>query len=284
MSGSPPPSRAATSTWRIELGEELAPRLVLGALLVLDRRPLGMAGHQTPRPPGGSGAWSRVVAGQLGVERGDDDGALAARAPGRPSMRGEHLDVGAGALDDRGADEHGVERRGRRAPATSRSASKRVDLAAVARCGARRRRWRRSSAGRAGRRGPRWRAGSSRRTCRTPACPSASALGDGVEQARTTRAASTSSSTRRRAAPARRRRRAASGVRTSTASAPSVAQDALRARANAPCSASTPTVGASPGGLAARRGRAPALPAPLGELRLELVRSRGRASARRGRG
>ena len=49
--------------------------------------------------------------------------ALAARAPGAPSTVGEHLDAGAGPLDDRGPDEHARERLRRRGRSTSRSAS-----------------------------------------------------------------------------------------------------------------------------------------------------------------
>ena len=45
-SGSPPPSRAATSTWRISLANSLPRALSCRALLVLDRRPLGVTGHR----------------------------------------------------------------------------------------------------------------------------------------------------------------------------------------------------------------------------------------------
>ena len=126
-----------------------------------------------------------TVAGQLGMERRrPSTGALAGTSTGhRPVERRPAPRPGAGALDHRGPDEHRVERRPSR-PATSRSPSKRVDLAAVAVAA-----HGQVDGPEAALVGPavehrRWPAGSCRRTCRTPGRPSARRVGQRVEQAR----------------------------------------------------------------------------------------------------
>ena len=65
------------------------------------------------------------VVAQLGMERGHEHRALAAQ-DGVAVDLGEHLDVGAGALDERRTDEdgRGTARRRRRCRSTARSASK----------------------------------------------------------------------------------------------------------------------------------------------------------------
>ena len=94
-----------------ELGEELAARLVLGALLVLDRGPLN--GRTSVAPHSTS---CRGTAGGAGGRRASSGWNAATstgpwrQSTGWPSTRGEHLDVGADPLDDGRPDEHGVER------------------------------------------------------------------------------------------------------------------------------------------------------------------------------
>ena len=61
-----------------DLGEDLGPHLVLGALLVLDGGPLGMAGHGTSSGPAQEVLVQAQVARQLGMEGGHEDVALAA--------------------------------------------------------------------------------------------------------------------------------------------------------------------------------------------------------------
>ena len=189
MSRSPPPSRAATSTWRISLAKSLPRALSAAPFLCLIVAHLEWPDIDCCDLLRGTAAWSRASSVQLGMERRDDDTCPGGRSTGTAVVLGEHLDAGADALDERRPDEHGVERAVVEAGDVE-VGLERVDLAAVARCAARRCRWRRSSAGRAGRRARRRRAGSSRRTCRTPACrrPRRSASGsnrpDDVEQHR----------------------------------------------------------------------------------------------------
>ena len=171
-SGSPPPVPAATSSWRASLLNSLPARLVDGALLVLDRGPLGVPGHRQ-RSCSSTCARARrtavqaAVGRQLGVERRRHDAALAdqhghavdaRRAPRRPaptdSTRGARMNT---------------PWNGRRRARRRRGRSRSCRAGGRSRCGARSGRGRRSCAGRAGRRGPRWPAGSSRRRCRTPA-------------------------------------------------------------------------------------------------------------------
>ena len=136
VSGSPPPSRAATSTWRMSLAKSL-PRALSGrALLVLDRGPLGMTGHQATSSR--NSWWSRRSPVSSGWNAATSTGPC--RHEHRAAVdRGQHLDAVAGPLDDRRPDEHGVERpavearRRRGRPRTSRPGGRR-------RCGARRRR------------------------------------------------------------------------------------------------------------------------------------------------
>ena len=121
VSGSPPPCAGRHLDLADQLGEELARALVGGALLVLDRGPLGMAGHQAP-PPSRKQLVEPEVVGELRVEGGDDDGTLPARAPDGPRPRPAPRPV-ADPLDDGRPDEHGVERVAVERRRRSRSAS-----------------------------------------------------------------------------------------------------------------------------------------------------------------
>src|SRR3954447_3314558 len=106
---SPPPSRAATSTWRISLANSLPRALSCAPFLCL------MVAH-LEWPDIRSHAFQEKlmqsqVAGDLGVEGGDEHPTLAAQH--RPVVgpdRGQHLDRRANPLHRRGSDEHGVDR------------------------------------------------------------------------------------------------------------------------------------------------------------------------------
>src|SRR4051794_4562840 len=103
--GSPPPSRAATSTWRISLAKSLPRALSCAPFLCL------MVAHlEWPDMSDASQEelMKSEVARDLGMERGDEDGTLPAQ-DGPVVDGGEHLDALAGPLDDRGPDEHGVD-------------------------------------------------------------------------------------------------------------------------------------------------------------------------------
>ena len=110
--------------------------------------------------------------------------------------------------------------------------------------------------------------------------PSASALGQRSTQARRSRAASTSWSTRRPGRTSASTPREMLRDRGPRADVGAERQPApQRARANAPCSASTPTFTWWP-----PRRRRTSLPAPLGELDVERVDLLAAASPRRARG
>ena len=217
------------------------------------------------------------VVGELRVERGDGDRALAAQH--RVAVDGgEHLDVGARPARRTGARMNTAWNGPSGSPSTSRSASNESTWRPKAL-----RRTRDVDGAEAALVGPAVEhlgaeqdhpgAGAERGHARRPGARRAGRTG------RTTRAASTSWSTRRRAGPARRPRRAASGVRTSDGAQRRGRASASAWRAKAPCRARTPTftwgpphvahVGTTSRGRRAwSRGR----------------RSRGRASPRRGRG
>ena len=152
MSGSPPPSRAATSTWRISLAKSLARLASVAPFLCLIVAHLEWPDMRSPRRVVVGRRMRRrldvrrcraaeeqlvepAVAGELGMERRRPAPGPGGTAPGgrrpRPAPRRPSPDL----LDERGPDEHGVERRrrGRRRrgrPRTSRPGGRR-------RCGAR---------------------------------------------------------------------------------------------------------------------------------------------------
>src|SRR5262245_2029688 len=101
-SGSPPPSRAATSTWRISLAKSLPRALSLApvwCLIVAHLQWPDMA-LQTSEEQ----LMDARVARQLRVERGDQHRTLTAQH-GVVADRGEDLDAVAHLLDVRRADE-----------------------------------------------------------------------------------------------------------------------------------------------------------------------------------
>ena len=304
VSGSPPPSRAATSTWRISLANSLPARLVGGALLVLDRGPLGMTGHRRlllgdlARPQATALEEQLVqpgVVGQLRVERVPRAPAPGGSSTGSAVDLGQDLDAVADPLDDGRPDEHGVERRAVE-PGDVEVGLERVDLAPegvaphVDVDGAEAR------AGRGDRRGPRRPAGSCPAQVPNAGSPLGQPLGQRLEQAVWPPAASTWWSTRRPAAPGRRPRRGRPGCGPRRRRRPSRVERPARAR-HAPCSARTPTVGPrwpdagfdlagpAPGGSLDREvATTTALTSPGRRAWCRACRSRGRAWPRPARG
>ena len=192
-SGSPPPSRAATSTWRISLANSLPRGLVLRALLVLDRRPLGMTGHgvQTSFQEETVDA---IVVGELGMERRRERRGRA--APARACRRrAASTSTPRPARSTTGA-RMNTAWNGAPSSPPPRGRSRSCRPAGRTRCGGRRCRARRSCADRHGRRARSWPAGSCPRTCRARAGRRAAARRSG-RAGPTSRAASTWSSTRR---------------------------------------------------------------------------------------
>src|SRR5438477_4558358 len=107
FAGSPPPSFAATMIARASLEKSL-PRFASAApflCLIEDHLLCPDKAHLL----GEQFVQTRVV-GQLGMERGDEEPALA-REHRMAVDLGEHLDVGADVLDPRRADEDGAQRR-----------------------------------------------------------------------------------------------------------------------------------------------------------------------------
>ena len=240
-----------------ELREELAALGVGGALLVLDRGPLGVTGHAASLDSCRAGRAHALeealvharLAGQLGMEGRCDRAALLDGDRLAVEVR-EDLRAGADLLDARRADEDAVERRRDRLRARGRPRTSAAG--GRSRCAARRcrsapsRSWPGSPSLRLAREQDHARAGAEQRPL--------VAAQRGVEARRDEQLAD-----RRRLAAgqheARRSARAPSGVRTSTASAPRARSSATCSR-NAPCSASTPTTLTSRAWPAARRPRA----------------------------
>src|SRR3954447_19037226 len=106
-STSPPPSRAATSTCRISLANCLPRALSFAPFwcLIVAHFEWPDTSHSFEEQP-----MDPVVVGQLRMERGGEQRTLA-HEHRMPVVRREDLDVVAGALDDRRADEDAVERR-----------------------------------------------------------------------------------------------------------------------------------------------------------------------------
>src|SRR5687768_12082495 len=107
-SGSPPPSRADTSTWRISLAKSLPRALSLAPFWCLivahfecpDMSDPDLLQELLVEPP---------IVRQLRVEGRRRDRALA-HEHRAALVVGQHLDGRTGPLDPRSADEHGVER------------------------------------------------------------------------------------------------------------------------------------------------------------------------------
>src|SRR5215218_10113656 len=109
FAGSPPPSLAATMIARVSF-EKSFPRFASAApflcliddhLLCPDKQRLLHGFEEQLVEPS--------ICGQLGMERGDEEAALA-REHRMAVEAGEHLDLRAGLLDPRRADEHGAQR------------------------------------------------------------------------------------------------------------------------------------------------------------------------------
>src|SRR4051794_28368367 len=109
LAGSPPPSFAATMIARVSL-ENSFPRFASAApfLCLIDDHLLCPDKATLPYEIEKQLVEPRVV-GELRVERGDEEASLA-REHRMPVGLGEHLDVRAGLLDPRCADEDGPQR------------------------------------------------------------------------------------------------------------------------------------------------------------------------------
>src|ERR1019366_8592796 len=133
-SRSPPPSRAATSTWRIILANSLPRALSKAPFLCFVVAHLECPDMVLPCPRLSleKQLVQSRVAHQLGMEGADQDRALAADdglfVPVAHTDRRQHLHIGAGPLDHRSTDENGMQRPGQ--PAHVEVGFKRVPLAA----------------------------------------------------------------------------------------------------------------------------------------------------------
>ena len=220
-----------------QLGEELAARLVLRTLLVLDRRPLGMTGHRL-RPPAGSSSWRRRSSDSSGWNAATMTGPWR-HSTGWPSTVAQHLDAVADPLDD-GARMNTAwngrrrARRRRGRPRTSRPGG-RSALRRTAMSIAPKLRWSARPSSTSRRQQDHPRAGAERRhAVARGARPAA-------RTARTTRAASTSWSTRRPACTSASTPARSAGVRDLDAARRRASAQHVACAANAPCSARTPT-------------------------------------------